>query len=158
VVNLPGHRRWVFAAALTAACGARAHDVRPVPGSPPAPAVSPTSASDVAPPSFATVEALATRQVRLAPGMHELARGEVTTSVPLPPGTRDTCVRVAFATPRPVALALTTRTGAVLEQEGPVAEGALGARGPVCFHADAAPRLEAFGDGGPARYVIWGAP
>ena len=90
--------------------------------------------------------------------MHEIARGEARGSVALPPFDKDECVRATFASVAPVRMALVERKGAKLVSSALVADGFLGPRGPVCFHPDAQPTLQAEGDAGSVRYVIWGAP
>jgi hypothetical protein len=84
--------------------------------------------------------------------MREIARGELHSKTPLPTVTRDTCVRVAFAAPGATTVALVSRDGSVLASAS-AAEGALADKGPVCFHADEAPHLEAGMDA--VRVVVW---
>jgi hypothetical protein len=101
---------------------------------------------------------LAQGQMRLAPGMHEIARGEASLPTPLPTASHDTCVRVVFASAGAAAVALVTVDGDVLAKAKPTEHGTLGERGPVCFHADQAPRIVVDGDAGIVRYVVWGVP
>jgi len=103
-------------------------------------------------------DVLAARQVRLAPGMREMGRGETSASTPLPDSGRDTCVRVAFVAGRQVSAALVARDGAVLERSAATADGVIGSRGPVCFRAGAGVELRVEGDAGIVRFVVWGAP
>jgi hypothetical protein len=110
------------------------------------------------PPVLPPFDALASQQVRLAPGLHELARGDATGSAPLPKVTRDTCVRVAYAATAPVTVSLVAHDGSVLASAPAAKEGSLELRGPVCFHPDAEPRVVVGGDAGLVRYVVWGAP
>ncbi len=143
---------------LLGACAAKAREPQPLP----APASSGVASSASLPVATAqplpAFEALAARQVRLAPGMRELARGDLTAPTPLPKVDHDTCVRVAFAAAGPARVALVGRDHAELAAAAAASEGALGGRGPVCFHADDAPTLVAAGDAGAVRYVVWGAP
>jgi hypothetical protein len=90
--------------------------------------------------------------------MHEIGRGEAATSKELPPVSRDTCVRVAFAAEREVAVSLVSKDGVVLERVPETSDGALGSRGPVCFRVGAAPRLQFDSDAGVVRFVVWAAP
>lgn len=151
----------LFACLGLAACGAKARDARPLP--PPADSVAPSSESSARvvppPPPLASFDVLASRQVRLAPGMQEILRGE--TAAPLPKVERDTCVRIAFAAGAGAGsrVALVTKEGASLAVSAGEAEGALGERGPVCFHASDEPRVQVSGtgDAGVVRYVVWAA-
>lgn len=139
------------------ACGAKARDARPLPILvTQAPSAEPVLAKPVEP--LPTFEALAAKQLRLAPGMRELARGDTSGAAPLPKMTRDTCVRVTYASTTPVTAALVAHDGAVLASSAAMKEGVLGERGPVCFRAESEPRLELGGDAGMVRYVVWGAP
>jgi hypothetical protein len=90
--------------------------------------------------------------------MREIARGEARGAVPLPPFERDECIRAAFASAAPVRMALVDGSGKSLVTSSLLADGFLGPRGPVCFHPDAQPSLQAGGDAGSVRYVVWGAP
>ena len=90
--------------------------------------------------------------------MRELLRGETAGRVGLPEATRDECVRVLFAAGGPVRVALVDKAGAVLASSTNAALGVLDARGPVCFHADAAPELVVQSDAGPVRFVVWAPP
>jgi hypothetical protein len=107
-----------------------------------------------------TLDELAERGTRLAPGMRELARAEgrapIHTLVPLPDN--DACVRVVFAT-REVIRATLSAAGETLATEEAGREGALGVRGPVCTRRGQALTLS-FEAATPAavRYVIWGTP
>jgi hypothetical protein len=109
-------------------------------------------------PPLPTFEALAARQIRLAPGMHELARGDASGAVTLPKATRDTCVRVTYAATGPVTASLVTHDNAVLATTLATKDGALEGGGPICFVATDEPRLLFGGDAGLVRYVVWGAP
>jgi hypothetical protein len=146
---------------ICVACGAKVRDARPLSG--PAVSARPAAIPEVpvakpAAPALPTLDALASRQVRLAPGMRELARGEASGQVVLPTVTRDTCVRVTYVAAQAVSVSLVSHDGAVLARNPPEKDGAIEKRGPVCFHPDAAPHLEAAGDAGAVRYVIWAAP
>jgi hypothetical protein len=149
--------RIVLALVLLQGCGAKARDARPLPTLvTQAPSAEPVLPKPVEPPP--AFEALAAKQLRLAPGMRELARGDASGAAPLPKLTRDTCVRVAYASTTPVTAALVAHDGAVLAASTAMKEGALGERGPVCFHPESEPRLEVGGDAGVVRYVVWAAP
>lgn len=139
------------------ACGAKVRDARPLP----IPVTKAATTAPVPPPpveSLPTYEALAAKQLRLAPGMRELARGDASGATPLPKTARDTCVRVTYASTAPVTAALVAHDGAVLAANTAMKEGVLEGRGPVCFHAESQPRLEFGADAGVVRYVVWGAP
>lgn len=136
-------------------------------GAPPAVALTASAAdasasSEPAPttaaPEVPSLEALAARVTRLAPGMHELARGATGRSIPLPKAERDTCVRVTFAASEPVYAALLQADGSLLADAPGTNDGVLGIQGPVCYRKDAAPVLELDGPEGGARYVVWAAP
>ena len=155
-------RRAVALLLVVAGCGARTRGTHPVPAPP---VVAPPDAALTATPRAAppaaplpTFEVLAARQVRLAPGMRRARsrrdRGVGSAS----PTDRDTCVRVAFVASRPVTAALVSKDGAILERSAATEDGALGVRGPVCFHPGTQPRLQVEGDAGVVRYVVWGAP
>ena len=155
-------RRLPLAFALSVAgCAAKTGDAAPLPvptTTAPAALVAPSAAPPppLAPlPSF---DELAARQVRLAPGMRELQRGETAADVALLKVERDTCVRVVFAGQRPADVALVAKDGTALATATAATEGVLDARGPVCFRAGAEPRVAVKGDGGTVRFVVWGAP
>jgi len=108
--------------------------------------------------AVASLDELAQKQRRLAPGMRELARGEGSSPAVLPTLDHDECVRVAFASRAASTVRLVARDGAVLAASEPSKEASLDARGPVCFRRGTEPRLEFDGDAGDTRYVVWGAP
>jgi len=145
-----------------AACGSRTREAHPVPpqsaastpDATPRAAANPEPVAEPAP----TLDALASRQLRLAPGLRELTRGETSTSAALPPAQHDTCVRVAFAASGAATVSLVGKDGAVLAKAAASRDGTVGERGPVCFHAETEPRLQVEGDAGAVRYVVWGAP
>ncbi len=155
--------RWLALAALASgACAAKTRDAAPLPVPV---ATAPSAEAEVARPAplppLPSMDELAARQVRLAPGMRELARGEATGSQPLPPlpkVERDTCVRVICAAQAPTSVALVARDGTALAASPASLEGVLGTEGPVCFHREAEPRLVLAGDAGTVRFVVWGAP
>jgi hypothetical protein len=107
-----------------------------------------------------SLEELAARAVRVAPGMHELARGEVTlpVSIGLPKVDGDVCVRVAFAGRAPLRAALQTTSGDALVAAEPSTDGLLGPRGPVCVRRGQGVVLVMESAAYPARYVVWVAP
>jgi hypothetical protein len=105
-----------------------------------------------------SLDVLAARSVRLAPGMHELARSDGSGPVSLPATSHDTCVRATFAASRPVAAALVSADGTTLAEAPATRDGTLGVEGPVCFRAQAAPQLRFGGSDGGVSYVVWGAP
>jgi hypothetical protein len=138
-------------------CGVKARDVPlPAPSTSAPPGPPPTVASPP-PPPVPSLEQLASRQVRLAPGMRELLHAESVTPLPLPSVERDTCVRVSFAAAAPVSVSLVATDGEILASARG-AEGALDRTGPVCFHANRAPHLAFDGDAGAVRCVVWAAP
>ncbi len=145
------------AVGLVVACGAKVHEAHPVPSTKVATAAPAASNEQVVEP-LPTFETLAARQVRLAPGMRELARGDTASPVTLPSATRDLCVRVAYAAREAVTATIVARDGAVLATSGLHKDGVLDARGPVCFHPVDEPRLYFRGDAGVVRYVVWGSP
>jgi hypothetical protein len=144
---------------LLSACGAKTRNAQPLPtlASQPSPSASVASSPPAAPP-LPDFDALAAKQPVLAAGLHELARGDVTSSVALPKAEHDTCVRIVVVGAQPLRASLVTKDGAVLaSMSKPAREAVLGDRGPVCFHASSEPRLTVDGDAGAARYIVWGA-
>jgi hypothetical protein len=88
-------------------------------------------------PSYPSLEDLAARSGTLAPGMREERRQEIDeTMAATAPAARadkaDLCVRVAFAATRAVHAWLEDSASNVLANVPSAADGALGARGPVC--------------------------
>lgn len=161
--------RWRRAAALIAciasgsafrliACGA---------GSASAPAVAP-AASSPAPSSQAerkdplpTVSELVGRGPQVAAGLREILHGEVDSpgTVPVQAADADVCLRVVFASLKPVHAALRSSAGDVLSEGGASVSGLLGAHGPVCArHGQAMTLVFDGGTGAHVRYVVWASP
>ncbi len=99
----------------------------------------------------------------LAPGMREIARkvsGASDDGVELlRADSGDACVRVAFAAAGAIVAKLVDQGSDVLSTIGPVAEGALGERGPVCVRKGDVVRAIADGAGrSHVRWMAWQAP
>jgi len=158
----PARRFSVVALAVALGCGGKPH------ASPPAVAWTPpvADATTTAPAASAarlvevpSLDALAARATRLAPGMREILRGESAGSVPLPEADHDTCIRAAFAGGGPVAAHLVGKGGSFLADAVAATDGVIGPDGPVCYRKGDAPLLRFEGQGeGSARYVVWAAP
>ena len=144
---------------LACACGAAATTTAATPATP-----TSAIAQTVAPSAPAPAEAfddLVALGPALAPGMREIARkvsGEEAIEL-LRADAGDACVRVAFAAAAPIVAKLVDQGGEVLSSVGPVAEGALGERGPVCVRKGDLVRALAEGAGrSHVRWVVWQAP
>jgi hypothetical protein len=116
-----------------------------------------SSATAMATISIPSFDELVARQIRVAPGMREILRGDTSASAALPEAGKDECVRVVYAAGAPVRVTLKGRDGAILATSTVASSGTLDARGPVCFRRDTAPELDVQSDAGPVRFVIWGS-
>ena len=145
---------------LACACGAAVRE--PGAGSLPSPTATPlaSDAGDLASAADVAFEARAARRLSVASGMREVARRESGTDpvdLIIAEG-RDACLRVAFESTAPVAVKLLDQGGNVLAAtEGPVTEGVLGARGPVCLRKGDVVRGLAEGAGARVRWMAWEA-
>jgi hypothetical protein len=120
--------------------------------------------ADDALPSLAT---LAARGPLVAPGMREVAKGELSIHAGdraradvAQAGTRDLCARLTFVATAPLSARLEDAAGNALAESAPAQTATLGARGPVCVrkgdvirvtfdgHASASARV---------RWVAWGS-
>jgi hypothetical protein len=166
-------RSLVCAAAAWGACAACGHSA-PLPP-PPGPTAAGTAqpatlapalgatAPETALPPLSSPETLASRSAALAPGMHEVARGDLTSAGPPPVLVRaeraDTCARVSVVAEPTVHVWLTDARGTVLADAASTRDASLGARGPVCVRQGSAIVLHAEGSGRwAARYVAWATP
>ncbi|MGO9709792.1 MAG: hypothetical protein ACLQBL_13065 [Polyangiaceae bacterium] len=146
----------------------------PPPTTPSAPA-SPSATTTTTPPSSSppaplpsllpSLDDLAARAPALAPGMREVARGELSSDKP--PPTRqllhadaaDTCTRVAIVAQPALHLALKNGRGDLLADVPSSTDTPIGPRGPVCVRKGDAVTLSAEGSGPwVARFVAWASP
>lgn len=144
---------------LACACGAAVTTTAATPATPTS-ATAQTVASSVPAPAEA-FDDLAALGPTLAPGMREIARkASAEDGVELlRADAGDACVRVAFAAAGPIVAKLVDQGGEVLSSVGPVADGALGERGPVCVRKGDVVRATAEGAGrSHVRWVVWQAP
>jgi hypothetical protein len=119
-------------------------------------------------PALLSVDALAARAPSLAPGMHEVARGDLTgiagTSAReiVRAEATDTCARLALVAQPPVRAWLSDARGDVLAEAPDAGEASLGPRGPVCvrkgdaitLHLEASEPSKVSA----ARFVAWASP
>jgi hypothetical protein len=135
----------------------------------PAVASSPDAAAPLATaplPPLASLDTLSARARALAPGMHEVARGELSektlSSAQLfGSDAADTCARVAIAasTAQPVHAWLTDARGDVLADLPAAADATFGPRGPICVRKNDRVTLHVDANGPwVARFVAWASP
>jgi hypothetical protein len=115
--------------------------------------------------ALTSLDALASRASALAPGMREVARGDLeggptpVTSPLARAEAADTCVRVAFVAAPPAHAWLTDARGDVLADAPSTGDATLAARGPVCVRRGDAVTLHVESSAAwRGRFVGWASP
>jgi hypothetical protein len=145
---------------LVCACGAAVREPGAAAIASPASAIAAPGPGALPPETAAAFDALAARTPGVTLGMREVARKETgNDAVDLVTAQgRDACVRVAFEASAPVTVKLVDQGGNVLAAtEGPVTDGVLAARGPVCVRKGDVVRGLAEGAGARVRWLAWEA-
>jgi hypothetical protein len=132
---------------------------------PPAPSSVPTPAPPPPLPALTSFDVLASRASALAPGMHEVARGDLASDSPSPARDlvradgADTCTRVAFAAQPAVRASLVDGRGNLLAEVSSATDAAIGIHGPSCVRKGDAITLRVEGTPPWAlRFVAWASP
>jgi hypothetical protein len=134
-------------------------------GPPPVPAPADAGVVEAPPPSIPSLDVIAARAGAVAPGMREVARGELSSDGPSTPRIlaraegADTCVRVAFVATPAVHASLADSRGDVLADVPSASDTALAPHGPVCVRRGDSISLHLDAPGSwRVRFVAWASP